>query len=229
MLSAKYKKLYLGIGLTVFVFLGAMLLAFAQDAYAQKPRSKPGPAPSSRIMDSRHRHDHAYPSRGHSISRLPRGYHPVVHRNSRYYFHGGVWYRPYGSYFTVVAPPFGLIVPFLPLYYSTIWVSGAPYFYANQVYYTRTTGGYMIVEAPKEKIVEAPVPEERLFIYPRKGQSEKKQSDDRYECHRWAVDQTLYDPTQPPESVPASQLYQKRADYQRAISACLDARGYTVK
>jgi hypothetical protein len=229
MQSAEYKKLNFYIGLTIVVFLGALLLAFAQDAYAQRPSSKPGRAPSSRFMDSRYRHDHAYPARGHSISRLPRGYHPVVHRSSRYYFHGGVWYRPYGSYFTVVAPPFGLIVPFLPLYYSTIWVGGAPYFYANQVYYTRTTGGYMVVEPPKENIVEAPVPEERLFIYPREGQSEKKQSDDRYECHRWAVDQTNYDPTQPPDSVPTSQLYQKRADYQLAISACLDARGYTVK
>jgi hypothetical protein len=117
----------------------------------------------------------------------------------------------------------------LPLYYSTIWVGGAPYYYANEVYYTHTTGGYMVVEPPKGEVVQAPPLEEKLFIYPRKGQSEKQQSDDRYECHRWAVDQAHYDPTQPPGSVPEAQTSQKRADYRRAMGACLDARGYTVK
>jgi hypothetical protein len=41
------------------------------------------------------------------------------------------------------------------------------------------------------------------------------------------VNQTGYDPVQPPAG--ASQMSQKRADYQRAMGACLDGRGYTVK
>ena len=68
----------------------------------------------------------------------------------------------------------------------------------------------------------------QMFIYPRKGQSEQQKAKDSYECHSWAVSQTGYDPTQP-ASVPESQTNQKRADYQRAMDACLDARGYTVK
>ena len=68
-----------------------------------------------------------------------------------------------------------------------------------------------------------------MFIYPRQGRSEKQQADDRYACHRWAVDQTHYDPTQPPGSVPETQAGQKRAEYDRAMRACLDGRGYTVK
>ena len=70
---------------------------------------------------------------------------------------------------------------------------------------------------------------DKLFLYPRKGQSEQQQAKDRYECHSWAVSQTGYDPTQPPAGVPATQMSQKRADYQRAMGACLDGRGYTVK
>jgi hypothetical protein len=65
-----------------------------------------------------------------------------------------------------------------------------------------------------------------MFVYPRKGQSEKQQADDRYQCHRWAVNQTNYDPTQPPDGIPSAQ---QNSDYQRAMGACLDARGYTVK
>lgn len=69
-----------------------------------------------------------------------------------------------------------------------------------------------------------------MFLYPRKGQNEQQQAKDRYECHSWAVNQIGgYDPTQPPAGMPESQDSLKRADYQRAISACLDARGYTVK
>ena len=70
---------------------------------------------------------------------------------------------------------------------------------------------------------------EQLFIYPRQGQSEQLQAKDRYECHNWAVSQTHYDPTQPASGMSAAQLNQMRADYQRAMGACLDGRGYTMK
>jgi len=186
------------------------------------------------FMDSRYGHNHAYMAHGQYVERLPSGYRAVAYGKSRYYFHAGVWYRPYGRSFVVIAPPFGLVVPFLPLYYTTIWVGSIPYYYANDVYYTQTTGGYVVVEPPKGEVSPA-APQaaqpsaSQVFIYPRQGQNEKKQADDRYECHRWAVSQTGYDPTKPPANLPEAQIIQKRADYQRASAACLDGRGYTVK
>ena len=36
-----------------------------------------------------------------------------------------------------------------------------------------------------------------IFIYPSKGQSQDQQDKDRYECHRWAVQQTGFDPSKP--------------------------------
>jgi len=90
----------------------------------------------------------------------------------------------------------------------------------------------MVVNPPRGEVNQVNQPSSveqpsmQLFIYPRKGQSEKLQAKDRYECHRWAVGQTNYDPTQPPGGVPS---VQKGSDYNRAISACLDARGYTAK
>ena len=70
---------------------------------------------------------------------------------------------------------------------------------------------------------------ERIFIYPRKGQSEELQAKDRYECHSWAVSQIGSDPTQPTSGMPETQLNQMRADYNRAMGACLDGRGYTMR
>ena len=71
---------------------------------------------------------------------------------------------------------------------------------------------------------------ERIFVYPRLGQSEELQAKDRYECHSWALSQTGYDPTQPSVGdMPEAQQNQMRADYQRAMGACLDGRGYTAR
>lgn len=236
---------YFVIGFILALLSGIMAFGLTQVASAQErgshqhefmaPRSQHTPsygAPRSQHIpsysDSRYHHNRSYPVRGHYVVAVPRGHYSVYHGGVRYRYYGGAWYCPYGSRFVIVAPPFGLIVPFLPLYYTTLWIGGIPYYYANEVYYTQTTGGYMVVEPPKGEVVQSPL-EEKLFIYPRKGQSEKQQSDDRYECHRWAVDQTHFDPTQHPGSAPETQQSQKYADYRRAMSACLDARGYTVK
>jgi hypothetical protein len=73
-------------------------------------------------------------------------------------------------------------------------------------------------------------PPERIFVYPRQGQSEELQAKDRYECHIWAVNQTGCDPTQPSAGeVPEDKRNQMCADYLRAQGACLDGRGYTMR
>ena len=225
MLYTGNKSRYLVIGLMLAVLSGIMPFGLTQVVHAEERGFG-----HHEFMDSRHGHDHAYPARGHYVDALPRGHHAVVYGHSRYYFYGGAWYRPYGSSFVVIAPPFGLVIPFLPPYYTTILVGGMPYYYANDVYYTQSAGGYVVVEPPKGEVKQAPpTTAGQMFIYPRKGQSEQQQAKDRYECHNWAVSQTQYDPTQPTGGVPESQTNQKRADYQRAMGACLDARGYTVK
>lgn len=185
------------------------------------------------FVDSRYQHNRSYPAHGQSFRTLPRDHRAFMHDHSRYYYSHGAWYRPYRGGYVVVAPPFGLIVPFLPLFYTTIWMHGTPYYYANDTYYTQTEEGYMVVEPPEDDISQTPPPtddstESKLYIYPRKGQSEAQQANDRYECHKWSVNQTNYDPTNI-SGITAEQIMQKRSDYQRAMAACLDARGYTAK
>ncbi|MCX5846930.1 MAG: hypothetical protein NTW12_11340 [Deltaproteobacteria bacterium] len=159
------KSWYFALGVLLAVLSGIMLFGFTQVARADERGFR-----HHAFMDSHYGHNRSYPSRGQFIEALPSGHRMAYYGDARYYFHGGIWYRPQGSRFVIV-----------------------------------------------------------LFIYPRQGQSEQKQATDRYECHRWAVSQTGHDPIQPPAGVPAAQMSQKRADYQRAIGACLDGRGYTVK
>ena len=42
------------------------------------------------------------------------------------------------------------------------------------------------------------------FIYPAKGQSPQQQKKDEGECHIWAVQQSKYDPTKPPQQTAAA-------------------------
>jgi opacity protein-like surface antigen len=68
-----------------------------------------------------------------------------------------------------------------------------------------------------------------LLIYPKNGQSQEQQSTDRYACHSWAQGQTGFDPTEPNSAASPSEMASRRSDYRRAMSACLEARGYSVR
>jgi hypothetical protein len=183
-------------------------------------------------FDARYQHNQYYPSRGYATRELPRGAYGVEHRGGRYWYHGGAWYAPYGPRWVVVAPPFGVFVPFLPPFYTTVWFGGVPYYYANDAYYLwrDQERGYEVVEPPGEASAstEPPAPED-VFMYPRNGQSADQQARDRYECHRWAADQTGFDPTRTEGGVASGDARARRGEYFRAMMACLEGRGYSVK
>jgi hypothetical protein len=110
----------------------------------------------------------------------------------------------------------------------------APYYYAPYYYPPYYAPAPVVVrEQPQVYVQPAPSVQpsssERIFVYGRQDQSEELQAKDRYECHRWAVSQTHFDPSQPAVGVSLAQLNQMRGDYQRAMGACLDGRGYTTK
>jgi len=65
-----------------------------------------------------------------------------------------------------------------------------------------------------------------LIAYPRNGQTDQQQSQDKFACHNWAKGQTGFDPTSQSSSGAAPGT---RDAYGRAMAACLDARGYTVR
>ncbi|HTR01037.1 MAG TPA: DUF6515 family protein [Candidatus Acidoferrum sp.] len=210
-----------------------LLCAISAAAFAQPHRGPEHGEPlRGQVFDHRFNHDHYYPARGAVIAELPRERVSVVFRGTPYYFHGGAWYRADRGRYIVVAPPIGLVVPILPPFYTTLWMRGVPYYYANDAYYlwSPQQNGYVITEPPAnaETIATSTVNDD-LYVYPTKNQTEAQQSTDRYECYRWAADQTGFDPTQPPKNLGAADMDAKRANYHRAETACLQGRGYSVK
>lgn len=188
--------------------------------------------PRGYVLDKRYNHNHYYPRSGYRVPRLPSGYRVLRYRDRPYYYYGGTWYLHSGAYFTVTLPPVGITVPILPPFYTTIWVGGVPYYYANGAYYLWHPAQrvYVVTDPPPAGAVnEQPTEPKKLFIYPKQGQSAEQQAKDRYQCHAWAIDQTGFDPTRAGGGVSVELYVSKRDDYDRAMKACLEARGYSVK
>ena len=197
------------IAMTVLIFTMIIFLVNPLSSYASSGRSGGGRSGGGHSVSGHSSSGHS--SSGHSGSGYSRG---GYSRGG--YSRGGYWgwWAPWAV--------IGGAAVLAPYYYD-------PYY--DSAYYEPTP----VVDQEQPSVYAQPVPSvspstvERIFIYPRQGQSEELQAKDRYECHRWGVSQTGYDPTQPTSGMPRAQLNQMRADYKRAMSACLDGRGYSMR
>lgn len=66
------------------------------------------------------------------------------------------------------------------------------------------------------------------YIYPSKGQTQKQQDRDKYECNQWAVSQSGFDPSKPPTSSRNAQQPQGQAVRGAARGAAAGAIGGAI-
>ncbi|MES1981785.1 MAG: DUF6515 family protein [Pseudomonadota bacterium] len=191
-------------------------------------------------IDTRFRHNRYYPRYGTVVTTLPPNYYDVRYRGDRFYFQSGIWFRSAGAYFVVTTPPPGVIVPTLPPDYAVVPAGPVPYYYANGVYYSTAPGGpgYVVVDPPvgfedtttvqdsgSGNFFDEPVVvnSEPNFVYPNGTLTESQMLTDRNECNSWAAGQTGYDAATTP---PDTQVY---TNYQVAVKACMEGRGYVAR
>lgn len=165
---------------------------------------------------------------GFHIKLLPDPYVRIVIGGFPYFYYSGVFYKQYNSGYIVVSAPIGAFVTSLPDGFIAFSIGLATYYYINHTYYAWDDyrNGYVVVEKPAgadDAIAKATTG--RLFVYPNKGQDEEQQARDRYECHRWAVSETGFDPTLEEDEYSPND----NDSYRRALAACLEGRDYTVK
>jgi uncharacterized protein DUF6515 len=67
----------------------------------------------------------------------------------------------------------------------------------------------------------------KVVAYPKNGQTPDVQARDHYECYKFAVSQSGFDPMHWGAAA-AAQITEQQTDYERAQSACFEGRGYTV-
>lgn len=221
--------------LTSAVLAWALLVASGQ-ASAAPEGGPPGAHRSApqraqlppRWIDSAHNHSRSYPSTGVRVRALPARTPPLVWAGVNYWFWSGVWYAGAPGGYVIVRPPYGAVVSELPAFRTVVVIGGISYLYLNGVYYReRAEGGYEVVPSPVTGVGSVGGVPGRLFVYPAQGQSAELQATDEYECHRWAVSQTGFDPA--PAATGQSTEVTRRADYVRAQTACLEGRGYTLR
>jgi hypothetical protein len=213
----------------------------AAAAQTQHPSGTQVPAePYHTHRDSKYGHEHVYPDRGTIVQQVPQGANVVSYAGLAYRFYDGVWYEPHGPAFMVVEPPIGLVIPALPPFATTVSSEGANYVYANDVFYRARAegGGYQVVNDPTVGTPRTAAPElqpseppigSSMTVYPRNGQTAQEQSRDHYECYRFAVAQTGYDPMRANGGDAPAKIAQLQSEYDRSQSECFEGRGYAVR
>jgi hypothetical protein len=68
----------------------------------------------------------------------------------------------------------------------------------------------------------------KVVAYPKNGQTPEVQARDHYECYKFAVAQSGFDPMHSGGAAAAS-IAEEQADYERAQAACFEGRGYTIR
>ncbi|WP_269532732.1 hypothetical protein [Chitinimonas sp. BJYL2] len=162
-----------------------------------------------------------HPGKGHIHGNRPDHRPPVVVQHPHGYWPNHGWY-------------IGKRVRVLPPGHRTLWLGGAVYYVINDAYLQRDTDTYVVVPPPVVSAYREDEDDERdgdreLFAYPLKGQDDKQQALDRYECRRWAVRQTDFDPEEIPSGLRGQALEKAWDDLLRAERACLEGRGYSVQ
>jgi hypothetical protein len=121
-------------------------------------------------------------------------------------------HRPY-AYRPYIGFGYGLYGPYSP-YYSP-WYG--PSF---------GVGIHLGDRYPAQRVKRTERTEQRtlkLYVYPAAGQSDAQRSEDRYQCHTWAADQSGHDPTL------GAGNRDDAESYTRAFTACMEGRNYVVK
>ena len=167
---------------------------------------------------------------GQTIDRFPDRHWKVPYRGHDYFYSGGYWYRPHGGSYIVVAPPYGARVEYLPAYAREVWLGGALYFLVADTYYQYLADSreYVVVNPPMVAPAPAPMAPAAggydVVAYPMYGQGQAQQEQDRYQCHRWAVSQSGFDPATAAYAPPLNVT----DTYRRALGACFSGRGYSI-
>jgi len=146
----------------------------------------------------------------------------------------GFGYGGFGFYDGFGLLGYGLFFDALPLYYSTYWWGGVPYYYASDNFYQWNgyAGQYETVRPPQSlanQVATQGTENLNLFAYPKDGQTPAQQATDRSECQQWATGQIGIESAAVGSTAAVAVPAAKRQEYLRAQAACLQGRGYSVQ
>ncbi|WP_456269874.1 hypothetical protein M1D97_06260 [Kushneria sp. AK178] len=107
-----------------------------------------------------------------------------------------------------------------------VWIGDQRYYLARGTWFAASDSDARYTPTPVPREVQmAGVELFDVIAYPTGGQTLRQQQNDRGLCHRWAIDQSGFDPATTLE--PPSRL--QAGTWRRALAACLAGRDYSVR
>ncbi len=87
---------------------------------------------------------------GHGYRAVPKGAFIYPHKGTRYHYHKGIYFKPYGSKYVVVRPPLGIRVKTIPANHIRFLLRGQTYYYYYGTYYKKSNNSkeYVSVSPP---------------------------------------------------------------------------------
>ncbi len=169
---------------------------------------------------------------GATITNLPIGYTSVDVKGRPYFYYYGTFYKhdPERNRYVIVSAPIGAVVPTIPAGHTTVYLHGVEHYVIGRTYfrplYHDADLMYEVIPPPnRADVATLEIVPETIYAYPNVGQSPEQQTRDQEACHLWAVQQLGYDPKKPKDQSTRQGLLA----YNRAFSACMQGRNYTVQ
>lgn len=146
---------------TIFLLVLISVISFPENLKAQsrqkKKKHKKEVVDVNKAPHSKYKN---LPKVGTTVKTTPKGAVMVHPGNVKYYYYGGLFYKPYAGSYIVVKAPRGTRVKVLPANRSLIVVEGQNYYYYYGTYYYADSlnNDYVITAPPKSAVVDA-IPE----------------------------------------------------------------------
>lgn len=94
------------------------------------------------------RYAYGYPYYGQRFVSVHTGCNIIPYGGIGYRYYNGIFYRPFGTYYQVIAPPVGISINILPFGYTRFYVGPVPYYFYGGVYYHQYDSYYQVVDPP---------------------------------------------------------------------------------
>jgi hypothetical protein len=108
--------------------------------------------------------------------------------------------------------------------YAAPVYAAPPVVYSAPVYPAPVYAPPPVAYAAPPVYAPPPAPSGNMIAYPARGQTQAQQTRDRSECQGWAMNQSGYDPLHPNQWTTGVMV----DAFNRAMSACMTGRGYSI-
>jgi len=78
---------------------------------------------------------------------------PLIYAGISFIFNNGIYYRQYQQGYTVVRPPAGLKIRYMPNGYEIIIINGRQYYFYQGIYYDFDSGYYRVINEPVNNVI----------------------------------------------------------------------------